>query len=325
MLVLHDDDAFFATPSDVPFKLYPEHQMQFMKSMHFITVIAEEKSIRKASEKLAITPSALNRRLLAIEEELSCQLFERLASGVRLNTAGELFIHHIKRQQSDLDRVRSQIADLEGIRRGHVSIASSQHAQTGFLVDELSQYRNAYPDVTFSVITCERDAAQNHLKDLNADLALTLGPVISSGFKTLATASITPVALMRPDHPLAASNMIRFYDCADYPIILPRQTDEISEMIQQTEIATGVQLRAITRADSKDFREELLVCEDAISFHLPIKMSPPNYGLVRVALYPSDMPPLLMRLIQLENRVLSVAASKFAEQLVGYIETKFNS
>ena len=70
--------------------------MQFMKSMHFITVIAEEKSIRKAAEKLAITPSALNRRLLAIEDELSCPLFERLAIGVRLNTAGELFVHHIK-------------------------------------------------------------------------------------------------------------------------------------------------------------------------------------------------------------------------------------
>ena len=304
--------------------------MQFMKSLQFITVIAEEKSIRKAADKLAITPSALNRRLLAIEDELSCKLFERLASGVRLNTAGELFIHHIKKQQTDLDRVRSQISDLEGIRRGHVNLASSEHVLNSFLANELANYQQTYPDVTFAIMTCEREAAQTHLNALNDDLALTLGPVISPGFKTLATASITPKAIMRKAHPLATHQMLRFYECADYPIILPRLTDAISEMIYQAEISTGVTLRVVTKADTKEFRETLLLYEDAISFHLPLKANKivaNNMvdGLIDVDLHAADMPPVLLRLIQLENRVLSVAASKFAEQLVTCMETQFNS
>ena len=298
--------------------------MQFMKSMHFITVIAEEKSIRKAAEKLAITPSALNRRLLAIEDELSCPLFERLAIGVRLNTAGELFVHHIKKQQSDLDRVRSQIADLEGMRRGHVSIACNQHTQTGFLVAELTRYRKSYPDVTFSIITCEREDAQTHLNALTADLALTLGPVISSGYKTLATASIIPEALMRKSHPLATRQLLRFYECADYPIIMPGISDEVSDMIKQTEIVTGVSLQIVTRADSISLRENMLLHDDAISFHLPVKADHVKGQLASVPMHSTDMPAVILRLIQLENRVLSVAASKFAEQIVAYMETRFN-
>lgn len=62
--------------------------MRFMTSLRFIDAVAREKSIRKAAEKLAITSTALNRRILQIEDEIGQPLFERLASGVRLNTAG---------------------------------------------------------------------------------------------------------------------------------------------------------------------------------------------------------------------------------------------
>ena len=94
--------------------------MRHLLPYKYIEEIAKAGSIRKAAETLAITPSALNRRLLSIEEELGTALFERLAVGVRLNTAGEILLKHIRSQMSDLERVKSQISDLSGHRRGHV-------------------------------------------------------------------------------------------------------------------------------------------------------------------------------------------------------------
>ena len=44
--------------------------MRFMTSLRFIDVVAREGSIRKAADKLAITSTALNRRILQIEEEI---------------------------------------------------------------------------------------------------------------------------------------------------------------------------------------------------------------------------------------------------------------
>ena len=49
--------------------------MRFMTSLRFIDAVAQEKSIRKAAEKLAITSTALNRRILQIEEEIGQPLF----------------------------------------------------------------------------------------------------------------------------------------------------------------------------------------------------------------------------------------------------------
>ena len=86
--------------------------MRFMTSLKFIDVVAREGSIRKAADKLAITSTALNRRILQIEDEIGQPLFERLPGGVRLNTAGEIFVQHIRSQFADLARVQSQISDL---------------------------------------------------------------------------------------------------------------------------------------------------------------------------------------------------------------------
>lgn len=298
--------------------------MQFMKSLTFISVIAEEKSIRKASERLAITPSALNRRLLAIEEELKCPLFERMASGVRLNTAGELFLHHIKRQHIDLERVRSQIADLEGMRRGHVNLVSSHYAVADVLAEEMADYRHAYPRVTFSIETCEREMAEYHLSELNADLAMTVGPVISSAFKILASIRLAPVALMKSDHPLAKNSSIRLYECAEFPIIMPHKHDHLSALMQLAQASTGVTLNMVGHYDNHAFRDHYLQHEDAIGFHLPLSQNASiKTDLITKPLAQSDIPSTMVCLLQLGNRVLSVAAAKFAEQLVARLEKQF--
>ena len=77
-------------------------------NLKYIDEIARAGSIRRAAESLSITPSALNRRLIAIEDDLDVQIFERLPRGVRLNAAGEILIQHIRAQISDFERVQAE-------------------------------------------------------------------------------------------------------------------------------------------------------------------------------------------------------------------------
>ena len=55
-----------------------------------------------------------------MEEELGVPIFERLPRGVRLSTAGEILIHHIRAQLGDMERVKSQIVDLAGERTAQI-------------------------------------------------------------------------------------------------------------------------------------------------------------------------------------------------------------
>jgi len=58
--------------------------------------------------------------------------------GPRPWRAWEDLIYHIRAQFSDIEWVKSQIADRSGARRGHVSIACSQVLLPFFLPDQIS-------------------------------------------------------------------------------------------------------------------------------------------------------------------------------------------
>ena len=146
----------------------------FGKDLNFRTNL---RSIRVAAETLAITSTALNRRILVMEEETGVLIFRRLVRGVRLTTAGEILIHHIREQLTNMKRVKSQIADLTGERRGHVSIACSQALLSFFLPEQIAVYRKDHPAVTFSVLLRDRAAAEQALTDFSADLLLVFEPI----------------------------------------------------------------------------------------------------------------------------------------------------
>ncbi|ABM02279.1 transcriptional regulator of LysR family protein [Psychromonas ingrahamii 37] len=110
--------------------------MKQLMDFNYFQVVAKGGSIRKPADQLSITSTALNRRILSMEDELGEKIFERQASGLRLSAAGELFLHHVQRQLADLERVKSQISDLSGVRRGHVNIACSQALLTSFFLNK---------------------------------------------------------------------------------------------------------------------------------------------------------------------------------------------
>ena len=49
--------------------------MRHLTHLKYIDIVAREGSIRKAAEKLNITSTALNRRILSLEEEVGTSLF----------------------------------------------------------------------------------------------------------------------------------------------------------------------------------------------------------------------------------------------------------
>ena len=62
--------------------------MKHLLPLTYVDAVSKAGSIRKAAETRDHS-TALNRRILAMEEELGVPIFERLARGVRLTTAGE--------------------------------------------------------------------------------------------------------------------------------------------------------------------------------------------------------------------------------------------
>ena len=57
--------------------------MRIFKTYEMVDAVVKSGSFRKASEIMSITSTALNRRVIALEEDLGVEIFERLPHGVR--------------------------------------------------------------------------------------------------------------------------------------------------------------------------------------------------------------------------------------------------
>ena len=300
--------------------------MRQLTPLQFIDAVARAGSIRKAAEGMALTSTALNRRVLALEEELGVPIFERLPRGVRLSTAGEVLIHHLRSQAADLEKLKSQIADLAGERRGHVAIACSQAFLPYFLPDQIGAYRRDHPGVTFSVRVRDRTAAEAALVDHSADLALIFEPVRLSEVQILGSARQTVHAVMAADHPLAVRETLRLRDCAAFPVALPTVQYGVRHLIDLALVKSSVALRVVMDADHFEFLRRYPAQEPLISFQIPIGL-PPDPGpesIVSRPLDPRDVPERRLYLCQLRGRTLPVAAAKFAAQVARTLDARYD-
>lgn len=291
--------------------------MRYLLPLQYIDAVARTGSIRKAAEQLAITSTALNRRILAMEEELGVSLFERLPRGVRLSTAGEMFIHHARSQMAEMDRLRSRIADLSGVRRGHVSIGCSQALLPYFMPRHVAAYRQNHPAVTFSTRVHNREAAVTALVEFETDIELIFEPLQVPEFKPLMMIEQQIQAVMAADHPLAGSQRLRLSHLQEYPLAMPTAANGVRYLIDAALMRSGQTLQPTIESDSFDFLRHYVMHEHCITFQIPLGLpQTTDQSIVIKPLDRRDVPSGKLFVSQLRGRNLPVAAARFANDII---------
>ena len=296
--------------------------MKHLRIMRYVDEVARTGSIRKAADHLNVTASAVNRRIMDLEEELGAPLFERRPRGVRLTAAGEVFVHYLREQDSDVERMRSQIEELKGMRRGTVRIACSQALALDFLPREIAEFHTRHPLVSFEVKVLDHERAMTALAAYEVDLVLVFRPPFLPNFQPLMTLEQRIVAVMSADHPLAARPTIRLRDCASYPVALPERSLGGLQLLDQVSARSGLAFKLVVESNSFEFLRGLVTHANVISFQIRIGTMPENnrLGLVARDIDDRDVPCANLVLGQLRARNLPIPAAVFAEKLVRVLE-----
>jgi DNA-binding transcriptional LysR family regulator len=214
----------------------------FSRFMRYFLEIARLGSIRKASETLNVSASAIDRQILAAEEELGVPLFERLPSGLRVTAAGELLLTSGGRWTKEFVRLQAQIDDLTGLKRGHVRIAVIDALSKGFLPSIIQALRQDYPGITMHLTVVDNVDVQGLIQRGEVDFGLMLSPQSSKDIVVQSHRDIILGFAMPPDHPLAGSDGVRFNRCIEFPIIAPAKPLALCEQVAALEAATGITL-----------------------------------------------------------------------------------
>ncbi|MFC5069945.1 LysR family transcriptional regulator [Flaviflagellibacter deserti] len=289
--------------------------MKHLRTLEYILGVARSGSIRKAAEQLNITPSALTRQVQDFELELGGPIFERLPQGMRLNAAGELLVRHIQTQVSDFERFRSQMADLSGVRRGHVTVACSQAFVDHVLPQEIDAYRTQFPLVSFYVQVRDHAQGVGALTSFEADLALLLEPPPSPDMDVLFSAHQPLCALMRSNHPLAAQGPVRLRDCLNHPLGMPDRSLAVRHSLDAAFARMRLTPNIALESSSLELLRIYTLQEHIVSFQVSIGIPAGIPDLVLRPIDERDIAPIQVILAQLRGRTLPIASAKFADQL----------
>ena len=296
--------------------------MKHLRILSYVDEVARAGSIRKAAEQLNVTASAINRRIVDLEDELGAPLFERRPRGVRLTAAGEVFVDYLRKQKADVERVKSQIEDLKGLRRGTVRIACSQALALDFLPRAINEFRKTHSKVEFDVKVVDHVHAMAALAAFEVDLVLVFRPPFLANFQPLMTLEQRVVAVMAKSHPLAARRKLRLSDCAAYPVALPERLIGGRQLLDEVAARTGLNFNIAAESNSFEMLRGLVSHAGLISFQIHIGTLPEGnkLGLVAREIDDRDVPNANLVFGRLRDRNLPVATAVFAERVMGRLQ-----
>jgi LysR family glycine cleavage system transcriptional activator len=119
-----------------------------LASLEAFAKAAETRSFKDAADSLHVSPSALTRRIQALEEQLGVALFRRLNPGLELTREGERYLETVRRTLGDLRRAQEQLTSPP---RAPLRISALQSFTEGFLVPHLPDFEAKHPHVQLEV------------------------------------------------------------------------------------------------------------------------------------------------------------------------------
>lgn len=290
--------------------------MNHLRFLRYVDEVARAGSIRQAAERLHVAPSAVNRRLQDIEEELGTPIFERLPRGMRLTAAGELFIGYVRSRAAELEQVRSRIEELQGLRRGTVRVAVSQALAPVFLPAVMASFRRRHSLVEFRVDVMDHVRALAALRAFETDLALVIGLAPDPDLEFLAQTGQKLLAVMHRSHPLATQSSLRLRDCAAYPLVLSNPDTAGRQLLERFLVRSSLKLRPVIESNSFELLRNCVYHEQAITFQIAIGAVTDGGQLVAREIEDRGFPRGQLVLAHLAGRQLPVIAHAFGRHLI---------
>jgi DNA-binding transcriptional LysR family regulator len=239
------------------------------RSLVYFASVAKHGSIRGAAEVLNIAASAVNRQILDLEFSIGVPLFQRLARGMRLTSAGELLLAHIQRTSRDFEVVKSQIEELQGLRRGAVRIAMIE-AVAEATADQIAIFRQRHPKVSFEFkVTGSLEVIGSVARE-EFDIGIAFNPPAERKFYALAETRQTLCAVMARNHPLAGRDALRFSDCLVFPILLGDRSLGGRALLDAMADGTTVDLQPVVVGNSIAAMETIAAASEAVCFQIEI-------------------------------------------------------
>lgn len=232
--------------------------MLHSRKLQYIDEIVRCGSIRKAAARLNVASSAVNRQILALEEEFGAPLFERLPRGLRLTAAGELCIEHIREVLKDYERLETRIRGLKMPQAGKVTMVTTTGLAAGPLTEILHRFLEKHPRVHVQLRNDAGTTTLNPVLTGEADIGLGFNIQAAPGLRTLAMFDVPVGVVMPPDHPLTAQDKLDLTDVIHEKMVLSQPGTSLRNVINLVLAPLTVSVEPLLETNSVELMKQLV-------------------------------------------------------------------
>lgn len=162
--------------------------------------VLESGSFSAAARRQQLTPSAVSRRIDALERALGCALFTRSTHAVKATSAGLAFAERARRILTELHQARAEAVSLSSAPEGLIRIDAPSPFGRRHLAPAIADFLSLYPglDVQLRLIDSFIDLQGEHLGEV--DLVLRIGPLADTRLVATALAPMVRVLCASPEY-----------------------------------------------------------------------------------------------------------------------------
>ena len=291
------------------------------RMLRYLDVVARVGSIRKAATVLNVASSAINRQIIALEEELGEPLFERMPRRLRLTATGEVLIEHVRATLKAHTHTLERIEAMRGLHRGTITLATSFGLAAGPMAQIVSEYLSLHNRVQIRLTSAATDMISNMVISGESTLGLGFAIPPRPGLKTLFTMDVPLGAIVATDHPLAGATAIKLRGILSYPLVLAPHGMSMRHAVDLALSRFDLITPPVLETNSVELIRRFVSRSQAVALLNPLDVGEDvaNGVLAYVPIADENLHPQSLRLVARTKDHLDPITSNFSQHLTGIL------
>lgn len=224
-------------------------------------------SIRKAAAVLNVSSTAVNRKIISVEEQLGVRLLSRSADGVALTTAGRIVLEHCRRTLMEYRQVQLRLSDIRDLRRTHVGIATVDSASIEFLPRVLDDFQRDNSATSLTINHAQPEEIMAAVAAGEADIGLSFMLDLHPDVRAIAWRGAAIGIILRADHPLAERSTLAVHDIEDFTLVRTTDARGRRSIIDQLVSESMVQGQATLFTNSLPMARQMILAGRGIGLY----------------------------------------------------------
>jgi DNA-binding transcriptional LysR family regulator len=197
-----------------------------LRQLRQFVVLATELNYRKAAERLNMTQPPLSIAIKRLEADLEVRLFERDRLGVRLTTAGGVFLGEAKRLLDGAEAAIKATRDADQGRVGSLRVCAVPSASLELLPALLHRFAARFPSVRLHLSSGSTTGILGELQRGELDAAFLVPPSSGvPGVEWIALPRQHLILAVPVSHPLAQRSTVKLSELGEETLVTLAHSD----------------------------------------------------------------------------------------------------